>query len=172
MSSSVTSAKKYWRLHVAGILFVLLAGCASIDFDYPRIESTAPTDTDDTFLGSQLTELVESKPEAESGFYPLLDGIDALTARLLLAEQAERTIDTQYYLIKTDQTSISAHEEMQNLVISMSLVCAYGCCLMTYLPKAMTRAWLHSIHIQISVFGSLTRITVELWVSFIAVPPI
>ncbi len=107
MSRSVTSAKKYWRLHVAGILFVLLTGCASIDFDYPRIESTAPLDTDDTFLGSEFAELVASKPEAESGFYPLLDGIDALAARLLLAEKAERTIDTQYYLIKTDQTSFA-----------------------------------------------------------------
>ena len=101
------SAKAYGRIHIAGMLLALLAGCASIDFEYPRVESTAPLDTDDTFLGSELSERVESKPQAESGFYPLLDGIDALTVRLLLAEHAERTIDTQYYLIKTDQTSIA-----------------------------------------------------------------
>ena len=107
MSRAGTSARAFGRLPVAGILFAVLLGCASIDFDYPRVESTALLDTDDTFLGLQLAELVESKPEAESGFYPLHDGIDALAARLLLAEKAERTIDTQYYLIKTDQTSFA-----------------------------------------------------------------
>ena len=107
MNSSVASITGHGRFHLAAALILLLSGCASIDFDYPRIESTAPLDTDDTFLGSQLAELVESKPEAESGFYPLLDGIDALTARLVLAKQAERTIDTQYFLIKTDQTSFA-----------------------------------------------------------------
>jgi putative cardiolipin synthase len=35
----------------------------------------------------------------------LSDGIDALAARLLLAERAERTLDAQYYLIKNDITS-------------------------------------------------------------------
>ena len=107
MKSNVASIAGRGRFHLAAALFALLSGCASIDFDYPRVESTAPLDTGDTFLGSELAELVESKPEAESGFYPLLDGIDALSARLMLAGHAERTIDTQYYLIKTDQTSFA-----------------------------------------------------------------
>jgi len=107
LSRAGTIAAAYGRFHVAGVLFAVLGGCASIDFDYPRVESTAPLDTDVTLLGSKLAELVASKPEAESGFYPLQDGIDALSVRLLLAQQAERTIDTQYYLIKTDQTSFA-----------------------------------------------------------------
>jgi len=84
-----------------------LAGCASIDFDYPRVESTAVLDTEDTYLGVKFAELAESRPKSESGFYPLRSGIDALAARLLLAERAERTIDTQYYLIKTDTSSLA-----------------------------------------------------------------
>ncbi len=80
MRSSVTRIGRYARLHAVATLLVSLCGCASIDLDYPRVESTAPVDTDDTYLGSRYAELVESKPEAESGFYPLLDGIDALTA--------------------------------------------------------------------------------------------
>lgn len=107
LNSSVASITGHGRFHLAAALIALLSGCASIDFDYPRVESTAPLDTDDTFLGSEFVEMVESKPEAESGFYPLLDGLDALSARLLLAKRAERTIDTQYYLIKTDQTSFA-----------------------------------------------------------------
>ncbi len=83
--------------------FVVLSGCASVDFDYSKIESTAPIDTGETYLGRQLEGLAEEHP-GEAGFYPLSDGIDALAARLLLAERAERTIDAQYYLIKSDIT--------------------------------------------------------------------
>ena len=81
----------------------LLAGCASIDFESPRDESGVVTDTDDTFLGQQLAPIVAEQPEGYSGFYPLVDGIDALALRLLMAERAERTIDLQYYLIKRDK---------------------------------------------------------------------
>jgi putative cardiolipin synthase len=84
------------------LTLALVSGCASIDFDYPRAESTAPTDTEDTHLGRALADVVSGKPEDHAGFYPLADGVDALAVRLLLAERAERTIDTQYYLIKND----------------------------------------------------------------------
>ena len=82
----------------------LLSGCSSIDFDYPRLESSTVTGTEDTYYGRQFNDLVAGKAEGESGFYPLLDGIDALAARLLLASRAERSIDLQYYLIKPDIT--------------------------------------------------------------------
>ena len=83
------------------VLLVVLSGCASVDFDAPKTVTHAPTDTDDTFLGRQLEGVAEQYP-GESGFYPLVNGIDALSARLLMAERAERTIDAQYYLIKSD----------------------------------------------------------------------
>lgn len=86
-------------------IIAALYGCATVDFDYPKPESTAPTDTADTYLGKQLEGLDEAHP-GKAGFYPMSDGIDALAARLLLAERAERTIDAQYYLIKSD---ISSH---------------------------------------------------------------
>ncbi len=81
----------------------LLCGCATVDFDYPKPESSALTDTGDTYLGQQLIGLADPHP-GEAGFFPIGDGIDALAARLLLAERAERTIDAQYYLIKNDIT--------------------------------------------------------------------
>ena len=81
---------------------VLLSACASIDFDYPRTTSTAYTDTDDTRLARALVDDVADKAADQAGFYPMSDGIDALAIRLLLAERAERSIDTQYYLIKND----------------------------------------------------------------------
>ncbi len=81
----------------------LLAGCASVDFDYPKVESRALADTQDTNLGRLAAGLEGGAPD-ESGFYLLSDGIDALAARLILAGRAERSLDVQYYLIADDVT--------------------------------------------------------------------
>ena len=77
---------------------VVCAACATIDFDAPREESVAYVDTQDTTLGRAIDELSHADP-GESGFYVLPDGVDALATRLLLAAEAERSIDAQYYLI-------------------------------------------------------------------------
>lgn len=81
---------------------LLMAGCASIDYDYPRAESYFLPDTGDTSLAQQITPEVASMPPDQSGFLPIRDGVDALAARLLLANRAEKSIDLQYYLIKND----------------------------------------------------------------------
>lgn len=90
---------RYFPIAVAPLA---LGGCASIDFDYPRTESYTLTDTDDSYLGRQIAEAEYSFPSGHSGFHPLVDGVDALAARLLLARRAEKSIDVQYYLIKND----------------------------------------------------------------------
>ncbi len=82
-------------------LLTALAACASVDFDYPKTESTAVDSTGDTFADRQFSEIIAAHP-GESGFWLLFDGIDALALRLLMAERAERSIDTQYYLITND----------------------------------------------------------------------
>ena len=79
-----------------------LAACATVDFDYPKEETHALTDTADTYFGRQLAGIVEAHPAGESGFYPMNDAIDALATRLLMAERAERSIDAQYYLLTAD----------------------------------------------------------------------
>ena len=70
-----------------------LSGCASIDFDYPRSESYALTDTDDTYLGREIDDAGFNYPPDQSGVHPLRDGVDALAARLVLAARAEKSID-------------------------------------------------------------------------------
>lgn len=87
---------------LASLLF--FTGCASIDYDYPRTETTAILDTADTRIGKTVTDLTETVTPGYSGFHTLNSGIDAFGARLLLADRAERTIDAQYYLIKPDVT--------------------------------------------------------------------
>ena len=95
----------HYRRYVRQLAFVLLAtivtGCASIDYDYPREESYALEDTQDTWTGRQLADDVAAHP-GQAGFYPILDGIDSLALRLLMAERAEKTIDAQYFLIYND----------------------------------------------------------------------
>ena len=100
------SASMMRLLHRYSLIIVvaLLGGCASVDFSYPKPTSIAVNGTDDTYLGQQLEGLAELHP-GKGGFYPLPDGIDALASRLVLAEMAERSIDVQYYLIKSDVTS-------------------------------------------------------------------
>ena len=91
----------------SGLLGViaLLTGCATIDFDYPRTESVTITNTEQTRLGVRVAELSAGQDEGTSGFYPLVDGIEALSTSLLLAERAEVSNYTQYYLVKTDVSS-------------------------------------------------------------------
>jgi putative cardiolipin synthase len=85
------------------VLVAILGGCASIDYDAPKTASYAVpvSDTQDTRLGTQLTEAIAAHP-GQSGFLPVYDGIDSLAIRLLLANRAEKTIDAQYFLIYND----------------------------------------------------------------------
>ena len=89
------------RSLVLAVFLFLNSGCASVDFDYPKSESRAFDQTEDTYWGQKIAAAVAAHPD-ESGFHPLRDGIDALSARLLLASRAEVSIDAQYYLIKND----------------------------------------------------------------------
>ena len=83
----------------------MLSACATGPIDYPREYSEAVTATEDTFLGMEVAEFKADHP-GMSGFYPLSNGIDALGARLKLMDQAERTIDAQYFLMKSDEAGL------------------------------------------------------------------
>jgi len=93
---------KLFRFFVILYALASVAGCASIDFDYPKSESHALTDTADTTIARGLAGFVDQHPQEQSGFYPVYDGIDSLALRLLMAERAERSIDAQYFLIHND----------------------------------------------------------------------
>lgn len=87
---------------LCGLLVCLASGCASIDFDYPKMASEYYQDTSNTYLHQQVTPILADKPVDQSGFHVLSNGIDALATRLLMAERAQKSIDAQYYLIKDD----------------------------------------------------------------------
>ena len=90
------------RFFQIALLALLAAGCATIDYEYPRQESFFLPETSNTHFGKLVEPQVLKHPPDQSGFYPMNDGVDALTARLLLAQRAEKSIDVQYYLIKND----------------------------------------------------------------------
>jgi putative cardiolipin synthase len=82
---------------------VLLAGCASLPSGYERIESHALPDTASTPLG-QIGREVQAAHPGQSGFRPLLNGVEAMVARMMLADAATRSLDVQYYIWRDDLT--------------------------------------------------------------------
>ena len=83
------------------LLLYLLNGCASIPYDYPRPVSSALYRPEGTSLGKQIQAQAINHPGA-SGFYLLPTGLDAFTARALLIDRAEKTLDLQYYIFHDD----------------------------------------------------------------------
>jgi putative cardiolipin synthase len=91
-----------WRVAAVGALLVL-GGCASLPEGYERTESHALTDTASTRLALAGRDALAAHA-GQGGCRPLPDGVDALVARILLAEAAERSLDVQYYIWHDDLT--------------------------------------------------------------------
>lgn len=90
------------RIVFLTLVLVTLGACASVPLDYPKDESYAISAAPDSQLG-EIRENWLSVNEGPNGVYPLVGGNDALGARLRLIEQAERSIDAQYFLMKGDE---------------------------------------------------------------------
>lgn len=86
-------------------VIVVSAGCASVALDVPKSYSEAIATTTDTEYGGYAAEWKELHGE-QSGFYPLADGMDALGARLEMAEKAQNSIDLQYFLMSDDESGL------------------------------------------------------------------
>lgn len=86
-------------------LALALHGCASINVDLAaqRTESRAIPQSKPGKLQKLAYKPSSAKP-GESAFVLLESGLDALAARLWLAEKAEKTLDLQYYIFHGDKT--------------------------------------------------------------------
>ena len=87
----------------AVLLIALVSACASLPPQTGRTETHALTDTDNTRLGAAFLTQERKHPD-NSAFHLLPNGVDALLARIVLAETAERTLDLQYYIWHDDLT--------------------------------------------------------------------
>jgi len=86
---------------MALMLLLITAGCATLPDNVGREASTAYVDTHDTRIGRNVQAAISEHP-GTSGYLLLGNGLDAFVARVLLAQRAERCIDTQYYMIHDD----------------------------------------------------------------------
>jgi len=83
---------------------LLLAACAAIALDAPRVPSHAFDQPLQTSLGRTYFAQLASAP-GQSGFHLLVSGPEAFAARGALAAAAERTLDLQYYSVADDSTA-------------------------------------------------------------------
>ncbi len=84
------------------ILTLSLAACASVPLDIPKQASSAVVDNLDTEFGQLADGWADVHGDNASGFFPFVLGLDALGARLEMANRAQATIDLQYFLMKDD----------------------------------------------------------------------
>jgi putative cardiolipin synthase len=89
---------------VALCIAITLAGCATQRRDVPRLPSGAWPHHAETTLGRSFAEQISRYP-GQSGFYPLVSGMEAFSIRAGLAENAERTLDLQYFIVREDTTT-------------------------------------------------------------------
>lgn len=82
-------------------VFLMLGGCAILPDNNSRVSTAAFSDTENTLLGAGYANAPERIP-GENAFLLLPNGLDAFVARALLAQAAERSIDTQYYMVHGD----------------------------------------------------------------------
>ncbi|MGD0827241.1 MAG: phospholipase D family protein [Desulfobaccales bacterium] len=85
------------------LLPALLNGCASLPLDYPRPVSFALLLPEKTDMGKRIQAHV-ARHQGKSGFYLLPSGEGAFLERVRAIDQAERTLDLQYYIFNDDLT--------------------------------------------------------------------
>ena len=84
---------------------IAISACVSVPLDSPKTQSAAIEDTSDTYFG-RAADGWERLHHGQSGFFPFVNGMDALGARLDMIEKAEKSVDLQYYLMKDDTAGL------------------------------------------------------------------
>ena len=84
------------------MLTMVIAGCSTLPPPQGRTETSALADTAGTHLGRNASALTSAHPGV-SGIHKLPEPHDAFAARMLLAENAEKSLDAQYFIWNGDQ---------------------------------------------------------------------
>ena len=84
-------------------LSIFIAGCGlSLPKNTSEYSAALPPDEEGQ-LATAITEMMAAHPNL-TGVTPLSSGADAFAARMLLADAATTSIDTQYYIWRADLT--------------------------------------------------------------------
>lgn len=87
---------------LGGVVAMLLAACAPVPLDAPKPVSRASVAPSTASLQQAASKLARDRDPSHSSLVPLVEGNQALGARLRIIERAEHTIDMQYFLMKPD----------------------------------------------------------------------
>ena len=101
----MTNSQLVNLLQSAGILLVTLSlgACTGLPKNGGRPHSWARTDNGGTVLAEAARRRAAAHP-GQSGLHALYNGRDALSARLALADAAERSLDVQYFIWNKDMS--------------------------------------------------------------------
>ena len=96
----------YLRLHalVTTAVLLLLAGCIGLPLEVAQVPSEAFPHPEQTSLGRAFASELMARP-GKSGVYVLDVGTDAFLARAALADATERSLDLQYYSMRSGRTT-------------------------------------------------------------------
>jgi len=82
-------------------VFILLVSCTSLPTGYEEKPSYALNDTSQTSIGRNAADILGDKPD-QTVSYLINEGTEAFLARMVLLEEAERSIDVQYFIWHAD----------------------------------------------------------------------
>jgi cardiolipin synthase C len=99
------------RSFLLAALAAIVTGCASLPPPQDRIASTALSDTADTRLGRAVAAYIAPSP-GKSGIHKFSEPHDAFAARMLLATEAEKTLDAQYFIWNGDEVGYLLFEAL------------------------------------------------------------
>ena len=103
-------------LHLFAPLVALLCGCAALPAYIPT-PSTFAIAGGDTPLGRLAEASLPSSQPTLSGFRLLPEGETSFNGRIALAARARRSIDAQYYLIKSDPLGLQFLRELRDAAV-------------------------------------------------------
>ncbi|MEN3354651.1 MAG: cardiolipin synthase [Betaproteobacteria bacterium] len=87
------------------VLVAFVSGCATLPpgSDFPKTPSSALANASETRLGRHF-DTAAREHNGNSGYRLISAGVDGLTARAEMIDAAERTLDLQYYIFRSDKT--------------------------------------------------------------------
>lgn len=93
------------RAVLVNVMFVTVIGGCSLPPVNSRVQSQyySVQEVSNTRLAAEVLPLLEEHPGL-SGFAPIQNALDAFTARRLLIEAADKSLDVQYYIWRDDLT--------------------------------------------------------------------
>lgn len=92
------------RHHMHLIIYIpllFISACSTLPTNFEQKQSYAITDTNDTWLGKGASKIQQGETE-NSSMYLISEGTDAFVTRMALLTKAERSVDAQYFIWKSD----------------------------------------------------------------------